>query len=266
MMPEKSSRDLSGAEILNQLYMFRDDFNTFDDSRWIKGYWWQDDRVPFHPTVRREWFNRENISIVESNLSLALKNQPRTFDYLTYLYACLNATQDPKEQLRLIDLIKTYKPNPYIKINYSAGVVCSKQLYGHGYYEAQIYQDTEGTWNAFWLYGEGKDPSEIDIMEQTSLKLSEYCTNAHISFKNCFGRTIRKQNEKDIKRNIAGWHTYALEWSVKKLEFYFDGMLQRTIKSRAKWVTCPQREIFNTACWSGQDSALKIDHFYYEPF
>jgi len=245
--------------------MFRDDFNTFDESQWIRGFWWQDNRVPFDERIKREWFNSDNVTILNGYLLLLLRWQPKTFEYLKYLYDCLSVTTDPDKQQYLISLIAKYKNDPEITINVSSGVVCSKKLFSYGYYEARIFMQSEKTWNAFWLYGEGKDPTEIDIMEQLNGKLNEYSTNAHITYKTCFGRRKRKQHEQDIAQTIIGWHTYGLDLKKDKLIFYFDGNPVRVLSRHVSQITLPQRVIFNTACYPEYDTMMKIDYFVYNP-
>lgn len=218
---------------------FYDHFDHLDGDRWQRGYWWQTDEQPFHPLQPREWFNPDNVRAVNSTLYLDLKLQPRQFK---------NNGQT-------------------ITIKHSAGVICSKALYGYGYYEAKIRLSSFSTWDAFWLYGDtGEEPSEIDIMEQLKPTLLAYTTNLHITAPRLWGcGTRRRQYPKTQTETLSrDWHRYGLNWQPGYCEFYFDGRLVRVHTRKARHITRPARIILNTARYTGKDTAMQVDYVKYE--
>lgn len=150
------------------------------------------------------------------------------------------------------DLIEVHDGNLYIKTKYieqgingkPAGwyTACietkNKYEQKYGYMECRcIFPKGYGHWSAFWMMndsvnnvnGDGKDGSEIDIME------SAFWANKKL--KNSTGHAIHYDGYfEDHKQTGTGnwrisgdpyneYHTYGVEWNEKEYRFYIDGKL-----------------------------------------
>ncbi|MBN2295911.1 MAG: glycoside hydrolase family 16 protein [Pirellulales bacterium] len=114
---------------------------------------------------------------------------------------------------------------------YIDGCVRTRGKFEHafGYYVARIrLHDQPGHWPAFWLMGsgvgkigdEGRDGTEIDIMEKFSLD-GRVCHALHWD-----GYGKHHKAATHISRTpgiMKGFHTFALLWTKDEYIFYIDG-------------------------------------------
>lgn len=128
-----------------------------------------------------------------------------------------------------------------------------------GYFEIRCkLQSTDGFWSAFWMFPEsgcqtpnnsgdpyripgGTDGTEIDIFEQVNANSPAHNGKNRVfqhalhwdGYSSAHRSTSRmKANEaRDININDGEYHTFALDWSKDKYDFYVDGKLSNTIKA-----------------------------------
>jgi beta-glucanase (GH16 family) len=102
----------------------------------------------------------------------------------------------------------------------------------YGYYEARIkFPVVSGTWGAFWLMSptqhftgdEGKDGTEIDIVESIHNQRGEY--NAALHW-NGYENNHKSAGSAERPVNIydGEFHIFALDWSPSEYIFYIDGV------------------------------------------
>jgi len=107
-----------------------------------------------------------------------------------------------------------------------------------GFYEARIkFPVVSGTWGAFWLMSptqwlienEGKDGTEIDIIETIGSHNGEYNSALHWDGyegkHKSVGSDVRRNDNPppDIKIYDGEYHIFALDWSPSEYIFYIDG-------------------------------------------
>ena len=98
-----------------------------------------------------------------------------------------------------------------------------------GYYVARIkFQKEEGHWSAFWMFtpsvgkigNEGRDGTEIDIMEKPSLDDQMN----HALHWDGYGKEHKSEAHKFAVPGIMeGYHDFALWWTPEEYVFYVDG-------------------------------------------
>ncbi len=114
---------------------------------------------------------------------------------------------------------------------YTTGAIWSRdrfqQQYGLFVIRAKLPRE-KGHWVGFWLYSdsvknvgdEGRDGTEMDIMEQVSMKRRIQ----HALHWDGYGE-FHKQVKKEIAlANPDGYHVYALWWTPTEYHFYVDGV------------------------------------------
>ncbi|MBE2198620.1 MAG: family 16 glycosylhydrolase [Anaerolinea sp.] len=143
------------------------------------------------------------------------------------------------------DLACWYGPCEYT----SARLIAADRMeYEYGRIEARIQVPTGGSglWPAFWMLGTNigevgwPDSGEIDIMEYVSRIPNEIFGTIHgpgYSGGASFGSTY------DFGEPVANdYHTYAVEWSPDKIDWYVDGILYH---SAAPDDVAPNEWVFN---------------------
>jgi beta-glucanase (GH16 family) len=98
-----------------------------------------------------------------------------------------------------------------------------------GYYVARVkFQKQQGHWTAFWMWGpgvgkignEGRDGTEIDIMEKPSLDDE----TQHALHWDGYGEHHRSKAHKfKVPGIMEGYHDFALWWTPEEYVFYVDG-------------------------------------------
>ena len=132
--------------------------------------------------------------------------------------------------------------------NYSSARICTrnKGFWTYGYFEARIkLPAVEGMWPAFWMlpeptsasgtaneYGYWAACGEIDVMEAKGRLPNRIDTTLH--FGN-YGSSTFQTSITSLKKPITEWHTYALEWKPKNINWYIDGALVLSLDSKIWW-------------------------------
>ena len=153
------------------------------------------------------------------------------------------------EQLHFSDsslIILAEKKKAPNGMDYVSGMIdCSisfKQKYG--YFEIRSKNPTgTGFWPAFWLVTTEIWPPEIDIYEFYTNEPDKIHTTTHWLNK----RKKKKMQPKTYKRKNAsiGFHTYAVEWTEKKMIWYYDHKKIRTTRRGRKTMIHPMHIIIN---------------------
>jgi len=107
----------------------------------------------------------------------------------------------------------------------------------YGRMEARIQMPAgDGTWPAFWMLGANMASKqwplcgEIDIVEAVGSDPYGYRGTAHgPGYSGGDGLTLPKESSKDLS---AGYHTYAIQWSKNKLQWFMDDKLYFTLTPR----------------------------------
>lgn len=196
--------------------VWQDDFNTFDNSRWVKAHYCDHGGEP-------QLFLENNVWTSSGNLVVRINKTP------------INCPQSPPQPTSWA--CGSCTPGVH---QYTSGWVETKYPYNtqFGYIEARIKVPYGyGFWPAFWTWrGDGvptSNESEIDIVEilggspvLSSLFNTPYImtTNLHTEYPDI----VNKYKEIiPTGFNYTQWHTYGVEWSPSKIIWYIDGIPAR---------------------------------------
>ncbi|WP_159799359.1 family 16 glycosylhydrolase [Flavobacterium sp. MK4S-17] len=113
-----------------------------------------------------------------------------------------------------------------------------KKEFKYGYIEARAKIPVgKGIWPAFWMLGSNikqvgwPKAGEIDILEYVGKEPDMVFTSLHTQ--DSHGNTIN--TKKTRFENIEeGFHTYAIDWTEEKIEFFVDGQSVYTFKPSDK--------------------------------
>jgi beta-glucanase (GH16 family) len=106
-----------------------------------------------------------------------------------------------------------------------------------GRFEARIrFSSVPGMWSAFWMmpmtYGRSKDPAkadidglELDIVEHLAAYGGHFDSTIHWGGYGPPHQRTRTQRNKPASPANEGWHTYAVEWTGKGYQIFYDGQL-----------------------------------------
>ncbi len=120
----------------------------------------------------------------------------------------------------------------------------------------------KGTWPAIWTLGTGgrwPDDGEIDIMENVGFDPDRAHFNVHSTKLDGTGHE-GYGGSVTLPRLSAGFHTYAVEWTPERIEWFLDGKAVHVYSKgnphNVKWVfNKPQYLLLNLAiggAWGGQ--------------
>lgn len=252
---------------------FNDDFYTFDSNIW-KIYnnddHWENQTEKPYTTV---YTNRDvNVKIDNSGtgyLILTLKREDYTCPPNDCYYCDENCI------------------NP--SYHFTSGQVSTKSSYNvqYGYIEARINIPYGfGFWPAFWTINGGvsnNNAAEIDVFEMGGDKPATIMgTNLHLKYCDCenydcpscnniydqqcptFDPTILCYGQDVTIPSYANtYHTYGIEWSPTKMNWYVDGNLVRNFPNPG--IIDPVSVIFNFALFTWPDTSfqtadMKIDY------
>ena len=108
-----------------------------------------------------------------------------------------------------------------------------KHYWKYGYFEARMkLPKSDSMWPAFWMspqdsvYGSHPRSGEIDIMEARGFDPTHANGDVHWGISDSDRTHKGKQGSVDDFRD---WHTYGLEWSEGKLQWFIDGVLYHTV-------------------------------------
>lgn len=125
--------------------------------------------------------------------------------------------------LKICALKKDYKNRKYTsaKIN-----TLDKASFKYGRIEARIKLPSfMGAWPAFWMLGANGETwpacGEIDILETINDESIVYGT-AHWAVGDSYDSSGSSTLEAEEQIDITQWHTYSIEWTENRIEWYVD--------------------------------------------
>ena len=144
-----------------------------------------------------------------------------------------------------IKIVAEKKDNPE-NLPYTSGMIDCNQSFKqqYGYFEIRSKNPVgEGFWPAFWLVTTEKWPPEIDIYEFYTNTPNQISTTQH--WLNKKGK--KKMQPKSYKREDASkdFHVYAVEWSSKRIKWYYNHKKIRSSRRGTKAMIYPMHIIIN---------------------
>jgi beta-glucanase (GH16 family) len=132
-------------------------------------------------------------------------------------------------------------------MDYVSGLLdCSKSFkQKYGYFEIRS-KNPKGTgfWPAFWLVSTEEWPPEIDVYEFYTNSPDIIHTNQHWKTKK--GKKKMQPKQVKMKSNtIADFHCYAVEWTKRKITWFYDGKKVKTSRRGMKHLKYKMHIIIN---------------------
>lgn len=176
----------------------------------------------------------------------------------------------------------------WVQFDYSIPAwLITKERWKYGYFEIRAKLDIvdtstktiQGIGAAFWLYrgswNEQPVWSEIDVFEYQGLRASDstfyrspsFTSNTH--FRECHPPGDESCDQSlfsemtyplQIVNNTGEYHTYAVKWTRRRMEFYFDGELYCVMKNHQRKMAS-QNMIIDMAIGTGKYSPLPNSQF-----
>ena len=119
----------------------------------------------------------------------------------------------------------------YAYADYTSASIHTKNIrsfkYGRIEIRASLPQG-KGVWPAVWMLGNNKDSvgypmcGEIDIMEFTGHEPRSIYGSVHYPRDSNSAKVFSKTVVHTTKKTLSDFHTYAICWNKKKINFYFD--------------------------------------------
>ena len=144
-------------------------------------------------------------------------------------------------------------------VPYRSGMIDCNQSFKqqYGYFEIRC-KNPKGTgfWPAFWLVSTEEWPPEIDIFEFYTNEPNRIKTNQH--WLNKRGKKHMQPKGYIMKENASiGFHTYAIDWSRKKIVWYLDGKKIKTSRKGMKHLKYKMHIIINNEVSRTNDMNLE---------
>lgn len=154
-----------------------------------------------------------------------------------------------ENQFQLTDstlkIVAEQKENPE-HLPYVSGMIdCNRSFkQQYGYFEIRSKNPSgEGFWPAFWLVTTEKWPPEIDIYEFYTNSPNRLSTTQHWLNKKGYKKMQPKSYIKEDAS--ADFHIYAVEWTEKKISWYYDNQKIRSSRRGTKAMIYPMHIIVN---------------------
>lgn len=145
--------------------------------------------------------------------------------------------------------IKAEKKELTPEIPYVSGLLDGNKSFKqqYGYFEIRSKNPVgTGFWPAFWLVSTEQWPPEIDVFEFYTSHPANWSTSLH--WKNKQGKNKRQTKNYKIDANSSSdFQIYAVEWTPKKISWYYNNKKFRTIKKGVKSMVFPMHIIISNA-------------------
>ncbi len=108
---------------------------------------------------------------------------------------------------------------------FSSGMIQSSKSFSqkYGYVEMRCKVPSGlGFWSSFWMLGAKSWPPEVDIFEISGLRPNKMSVSNH--FKSSKGKEMQNGTSINGPDFSQDFHNFGLEWNVKKLIWYIDGV------------------------------------------
>lgn len=129
---------------------------------------------------------------------------------------------------------------------YTSGMLDGNQSFKqqYGYFEIRCkLPNSTGFWPAFWLVSTESWPPEVDIFEIYTSEPDRISASLHWLNKN--NTKKRRTKNRKIEDSSKGFHTYAVEWTPKKIVWYADGEKVTTLRRGVKYFSYKMHIIVN---------------------
>ena len=184
---------------------FSDEFDTLNLDKWQKGQPWGQ----VHFQYPHQYYCDSAAFVKNGKLHLMNYYAPKEYRYKDSIYTV-----------------------PY-------GVGCINSFYSfsskYGYFAIRSKNPTgNATWPAFWLTGKYSWPPEIDIFEMYGAcngrdihkqTMSLHYGSTEGNTKGSLTKSVQLSKDTDVK-----FHVYSCLWEPKKIRFFTDGVLVKTIR------------------------------------
>ena len=111
---------------------------------------------------------------------------------------------------------------------YSSGMLFSKLRFSRGRFEIRCkvpLSTSDWIWPAFWLYGDGPNCPEIDVMEIVHDRSNMYHNGLHMHTGDCRGEHASEGDTHELMELSNDFHVFRADWDKWFINFYVDDML-----------------------------------------
>lgn len=209
-----------------------------DMRTWTRCYWWDDDGCTNLSNNELQWYQPDNISIVDGHLRLTARpeaisgHEGRIFPYTSGI---VTTGRDYEERQRPDRFSFTY-----------------------GYVEVRARPPSgQGLWSAVWMLpSDHESKPEIDIMEVLGHRPDTLEMHFHCGYGDCAGRSYGSEvATRDLTQD---WRVYGLEWGPEAIVWYLDGVPRWRFTDTAAIPNEPMYLLLNLAVggdWPGDPDA-----------
>jgi beta-glucanase (GH16 family) len=197
-------------------YIDGDEFNgnTINEEQWRFG-------MPWGNVIMTQdlYFSKENVVLQNGTASFVAKKEKANFPVYEWE---INPDYLKKNKKKVV--------NGQYEVQYTAGLISSRQRYKYGYFEIRFKSNNEkGIWPAFWLFG-GEPNEEIDFMElkgerHNQIHVDVHCPTGCEDFRGGFLKMKKNWGDWIITKNnlSEGWNIISGEWRPNYVKFYLNG-------------------------------------------
>ena len=189
----------SGQVLLNATF----DDGPLDRAIWNTCHWWADRGCTISSNDELEWYVHDQVSVADGSLRLTADRAPvRGADGMTYEFRSGMVTTGPPPM----------DEEAPAKLAFTYGTVETRLMVPAG----------RGLWPAVWLLPASRESvPEIDLLEVVGQNPSEVLMHLHPKSRPG-GESPNKQYRVPGPSLAEDWHTFRLNWSANRLEFFVD--------------------------------------------
>jgi beta-glucanase (GH16 family) len=259
--PKNSSTLILPEEAKEYGLVFEDNFDSLNTEVWSKGQPWG----RFHPDNAHQFYGDPQVFVADGKLHLLnepkpypiiIENQPKgDVDRIYRAMRETNLIQQNLIQVQRVDaegqVIDQNSVNYQIQqqitqvdtgklavmIPYSVGVVNTfhSMNFTHGFFAIRSKNPTgPATWPAWWLTGKNNWPPEIDIFEMygkaTGDAVNTQTMTVHTGKVETHTKQMMMKKLRVSEDTDSLFHIYACLWTPKKINFYTDGVIVKSIR------------------------------------
>ena len=259
--PKNSSTLILPKEAKEYGLVFEDNFDSLNTEVWSKGQPWG----RFHPDNAHQFYGDPQVFVADGKLHLL--NEPKPYPIIIEnqstgdvdrIYRAMRETnliQQNLIQVQRVDaegqVIDQNSVNYQIQqqitqvdtgklavmIPYSVGVVNTfhSMNFTHGFFAIRSKNPTgPATWPAWWLTGKNNWPPEIDIFEMygkaTGDAVNTQTMTVHTGKVETHTKQMMMKKLRVSEDTDSLFHIYACLWTPKKINFYTDGVIVKSIR------------------------------------
>jgi beta-glucanase (GH16 family) len=260
-LPKNSSTLILPEEAKEYGLVFEDNFDSLNTEVWSKGQPWG----RFHPDNAHQFYGDPQVFVADGKLHLLnepkpypiiIENQPKgDIDRIFKAMRETNLIQENLVQIQRVNeegqVIDQNSVNYQIQqhvaqvdtgklavmIPYSIGIVNTyhSMNFTHGFFAIRSKNpDGPATWPAWWLTGRNNWPPEIDIFEMygkaTGNAVNTQTMTVHTGKVETHTKQMMMKKLRVSEDTDSLFHIYACLWTPKKINFYTDGVIVKSIR------------------------------------